>query len=46
MNKQLIKILILKLLRMIILNDGIDREYEPVEVRSDNDSDGKTICSN
>ncbi len=23
-----------------------DREYEPVEVRSDDDSDGKIICSN
>ncbi len=25
---------------------GRDHEYEPVEVRSDNDSDGKIICSN
>ncbi len=25
---------------------GRDCEYEPVEVCSDDDSDGKTICSN
>ncbi len=24
----------------------VDREYEPVEVCSDDDSDGKAICSN
>ncbi len=41
-----IKILILKLLRMIFWEYVRDREYEPVEVRSDDDSDGKNICSN
>ncbi len=45
-NKQpVIKILILKLLRTIVEN-MVEIANEPVEVRSDDDSDGKTICSN
>ncbi len=45
-NKQpVIQILILKLLRWF-WEYGRDREYESVEVCSDDDSDGKIICSN